>query len=261
MLVSGAGAYQEMDYAGENVQQPDVHSTPAQRGAGMKAPGEVGLWLRWVLANAAAEAAGLGITALVGISVFSSFGEETGILVTLVLAALAVAAGTLVEGTVVGTAQWLVLRDPLPGMRWRTWVVATAAGAFVAWTLGMVPSTVFSLGAEPAGGSASPEPGDLTILGLAFLMGLVLGPVLGFAQWLALRRFVGSAALWMPANALAWAFGMVVIFTGIDLATSGSFGPGTVIILAATLACAGAVVGAIHGLVLVWMLRTRKGSG
>lgn len=158
------------------------------------------------------------------------------------------------EGTVVGTAQWLVLRRPLPGMSWKSCAVATGAGALAAWILGMVPSTVLSLGADTSGG-ATAEPSDAVVFGLAFLMGLVLGPVLGFAQWLALRRFVARAALWMLANALAWAVGMVVIFAGIDPATSGGFGPGTVAILAATLFCAGAAVGAIHGLALVWLLR------
>ena len=102
--------------------------------------------------------------------------------------------------------------------------------------------------------------GNTVVLALAFLMGLVLGPVLGFAQWLVLRRFVSHAALWMPANAFAWAFGMVVIFAGIDPAISGGFGLRSVAILALTLACAGAVVGAIHGLPLVWLLRSPRMS-
>jgi hypothetical protein len=71
------------------------------------------LWLRWVLANAVGEAIGLGITVLVGTAAISTGGESSGVLATLGLAALAVLAGTLGEGTVVGTAQWLVLRRPL----------------------------------------------------------------------------------------------------------------------------------------------------
>ena len=95
-------------------------------------------------------------------------------------------------------------------------------------------------------------------------MGLVLGPVLGFAQWLALRRYVRGAALWMPANALAWAFGMVVIFVGIDPAFDDGFGVRSVAILVFTLALAGAVVGAVHGLALVRLLhsvRLERGDG
>jgi hypothetical protein len=225
-------------------------------GGRKRAGGEVSLWLRWVFANAVGEALGLGTTALIGAAIVSSLGEGTSVLATLALAAVAVLAGTLVEGAVVGTAQWWVLRGPLPGIRWRTWAVGTSAGAFIAWLLGMIPSTVLSLGADSGGAGAAPaEPSNTVVLALAFLMGLVLGPVLGFAQWLVLRRFVSHAALWMPANAFAWAFGMVVIFAGIDPAISGGFGFLSVAIIALTLACAGAVVGAIHGLALVWLLQ------
>jgi hypothetical protein len=76
--------------------------------------------------------------------------------------------------------------------------------------------------------------------------------------WLVLRRFVSHAALWMPANALAWEFGMAVIFASIDPAISGGFGLLSDVILGLTLACAGAVVGAIHGLALVWLLRSSE---
>jgi hypothetical protein len=201
---------------------------------------------------------GLGLTALVGAVAISSVGEGSGALATVGMAALAVAAGTLVEGTAVGTAQWLVLRRALPRMPWSTWAAATGAGAFLAWTLGMIPSTVMSLGSGSGGGGAQAEPSEVFVYGLAFLMGLALGPVLGFAQWLALRRHVRVAALWMPANALAWAFGMAVIFVGIGPALGGGFGLGSVAILLFTLACAGAVVGAIHGLALVLLLRPAR---
>ena len=218
------------------------------------------IWLRWVLANTIGEAAGLGLTALVGAVVIFSGGEGSGVLTTLGIAVLAVLAGTLVEGTVVGTAQWSVLRRPLPRMRWRTWAVATGTGALLAWTLGMIPSTVMSLGAGSGGGGAQAEPSATPVYGLAFLMGLVLGPILGLAQWLAQRRHVRGAVLWMPANALAWAFGMVVIFVGIDPAIGGGFGVRSVAILVITLACAGAVVGAIYGLALVRLLRSARSS-
>lgn len=215
-----------------------------------------GLWLKWVFANALGEALGLGGTALIWALSMLYAGEWTGLFAIFILAAFSVLAGTLIEGTVVGTAQWLILRNPLPRMRWRTWVLATGAGAFLAWTLGVVPSTLLSPG---SGGGVSPaEPGEATVLGLAFLMGLALGPVLGVAQWLVLRRFVRRAALWVPANALAWACGMVVIFAGIDLALGGGFRPSVVPILALTLACAGALVGAVHGLALVWLLRPAR---
>jgi hypothetical protein len=144
------------------------------------ASAEASLWLRWVLANAVGEATGLGGAILLGATGVRYLGEGTGFLAAIVLALLAVIAGTLIEGTVVGTAQWLVLKGPLPLMRWRMWVLATGAGAFLAWTLGMVPSTLLSLGSGE--GAPPAEPAEAAVLGLAFLMGLVLGPVLGLAQ-------------------------------------------------------------------------------
>ncbi|MEW6637543.1 MAG: hypothetical protein AB1425_12115 [Actinomycetota bacterium] len=217
---------------------------------------ETTLWLRWVLANSLAETVGLGSAFGVGLVLFPYL-QAPGALVALATASIAVLAGTLIEGTVVGTAQWLVLRRPLPGMRWRAWVVATAAGAFVAWTLGMLPGTLMS--ANPGtGGTEAAEPGEAVVLALAALMGLVAGAILGTPQWFVLRRYVPRAALWVPANALAWAPGMVLAFVAADFSFSGDVGTVTVVLAVATLAAIGAVVGAIHGAVLLWLLRNRR---
>jgi len=112
----------------------------------------VGLWLRWVMANSLAETVGLGAAFGIG-AILLPYLSAPGILAAIATVAIAVLAGTLIEGTVVGTAQWLVLRRPLPRMKWWAWVLATAAGAFVAWTLGMLPTTLISVGSE-AGDSA-----------------------------------------------------------------------------------------------------------
>jgi hypothetical protein len=99
---------------------------------------------------------------------------------------------------------------------------------------------------------------------LAVLSGtLVEGTVVGTAQWLVLRRYVRGSALWMPANAVVWALGMVVIFARIDPAMDSGLGLRAVGILTFTLLSAGAVVGAIHGLALVRLLhsvRLARGS-
>ena len=73
----------------------------------------VGLWLRWVLANSIAETVGLGAAFEIGVILFPYL-NAPGALVALITVSVAVLAGTLIEGTVVGTAQWLVLRGPLP---------------------------------------------------------------------------------------------------------------------------------------------------
>lgn len=215
----------------------------------------VGLWTRWVVANSAAETVGLGATLGIGVILFPYL-SAPGLLIALATAGAAVLAGTLVEGVVVGTAQWLVLHRPFPTMNWRAWVVATAIGAFIAWTLGMLPSTLLSASSE-TGGSAPTEPSTAVVYGLAALLGLVAGAILATPQWVVLRRHVRRAAWWIPANAVAWAPGMVLAFVGADLIFSASIGVSTIVLAIATLAAIGALVGAIHGLALVWLVRLR----
>ncbi len=222
--------------------------------------GGVGLWVRWVLANSLAETLGLGAAFGIGALLFPYL-SAPGVLIALATVAVAVMAGTLIEGTVVGTAQWLVLRRPFPGMRWRAWVLATAAGAFIAWTSGMLPTTLLSAGSDESGGSTPSEPSEAMVYALAALMGLVAGTILGTPQWLVLRRHVRRAAIWIAANALAWVPGMVLAFVAADFIYSAGIRMTTIVLAIATLVAIGAAVGAIHGLALVWLVRRRLTAG
>jgi hypothetical protein len=212
------------------------------------------LWFQWILANTVAETVGLGGTLLIGILLLSNAEKTVGVAAA---AALAVLAGTLIEGTVVGTMQWLVLRHPLKSMRWRSWALATALGAFVAWTLGMIPSTFFLPGAD-AGTTSSVQMSDLMIYALAAVMGLALGAILGVPQWLVLRRYVQKAGWWVLANALAWLLGMVVVFIGTSFIPAGAIALQVALLLLLFIVAAGATVGAVHGLALIWLLRSRR---
>ncbi len=212
------------------------------------------VWFQWILANAVGETVGLGGTLLVGGLLLLNAQKTVGIVPA---AALAVLAGTFIEGIVVGTAQWLVLRQPLKSMRWRAWVLATALGAFMAWTLGMRPSTFMFTGAD-TGGAAPAQMSDLMVYTLAAVMGFVLGPILGVPQWLVLRRYVLKAGWWVLANALAWMVGMVVVFVGTSFIAPEGITLSVAPMLLLFLFAAGAAVGAVHGLVLIWLLRSRR---
>ena len=218
------------------------------------APWDWKTWWQWIAANAISETIGLGGTLLIGILLLANAEQTIG---TILAAVLAVAAGTLIEGSFVGTAQWLVLRRPLREIRWRTWVVATALGACVAWTIGMIPSTfMFNGSNSETGGPGAMS--DLMIYALAAGMGLVLGSILGLPQWLALRRHLLKAAWWVPANALAWMLGMVVIFIGTNFIPASGFTWQVAMLLLLFVVAAGAVVGAVHGLFLIWLLHRMK---
>jgi hypothetical protein len=151
------------------------------------------------------------------------------------------------EGIAVGLAQWWVLGRCVPALTRRVWVVATILGAIVAWAMGM---TLGTLAGDLIGSGASTA---------ALLVGAALGPVvgalLGGAQWLALRHHVPHAGWWVLANALAWTAGMAVIFAATGIVQESTPVGVVAITWAVSGILAGVVVAAIHGLVLVWLLR------
>lgn len=91
-------------------------------------------------------------------------------------------------------------------------------------------------------------------------MGFVLGPILGVPQWLVLRRYLPKAGWWVLANALAWMCGMVVVFMGTNLIPPEGITLSVALMLLLFLVAAGAVVGAVHGLVLIWLLHSAHKS-
>ncbi|HSK65562.1 MAG TPA: hypothetical protein VK888_01430 [Anaerolineales bacterium] len=208
------------------------------------------LWARWTLANALSEMLGLGLTfAITGLFI-TTVGEGSTIGSILLSFMVAVLSGA-VEATVVGLAQWWAMRPRFPSIGRLEWWRGTFIGALVAYVLGYLPSTIMSLGEAAASSGPVEEPAQWVVLLLAAGMGAVGGAVLSFAQWLVLRRKVRRAGLWIPANMLAWTFGMPVIFWGIDLVFNMPVLWQSVLIMAGTLFAAGAVVGGIHGLFLI----------
>jgi hypothetical protein len=203
-------------------------------------------WLQWVVANLLGEFVGLGLVGLIGYAMVAVFGEPNAFFQALAFAIVAVALGAL-EGSIVGYAQFLVIRRRLPQLR--AWVAATILGAVIAWTLGVLPSTLMSLNA-PAATEPPPEISDALQLLLAIPLGLVAGAILGVPQWRVLRRYVSRAGWWVLANALAWAAGMPLVFVAAGVRPEGS----GLWAVPLGLAAAGAVVGAIHGGFLVRLL-------
>lgn len=208
------------------------------------------LWSAWVAANALGEALGLGAIALLA----SLLAPQLAALPPLPSLLLMLALGAF-EGCAVGVAQAAVLRRPVPALRVGTWVVATVLGALAAWLLGMLPRTIMHLAAaSDAAGAPPPQLGATTKLLLAAALGGVAGPVLALFQWRVLRRHLAGAGLWMLVHALAWMAGMPLIFRTVRQVV---LHPGAAAALQGVLllAAAGAVVGAIHGVGLLWLLR------
>jgi len=208
------------------------------------------LWLRWTAANALGEMIGLGLTFAITGWFVSTLGNQqttTGILLSFVFA---VTSGA-VEATIVGLAQWWAMHPWFPSIERLAWWRGTLIGALIAYMLGYLPSTLMSMGEATVSTVPVAEPPQWIVMLLAAGMGAVGGAVLSFAQWLVMRGKVKRAGLWIPANMLAWAFGMPVIFWGIDLAFKMSALWQSVLVMAAALLAAGIAVGGIHGWFLV----------
>jgi hypothetical protein len=221
----------------------------------------------WILANAIAEGIGLGGTLLLAHFVLGNLeAARPGIASMLLSALLAVALGTVLEGALVGWAQGQVLAARLPGVTLGAWTLATSIGACIAWTLGMLPSTLAGL-MEPAAATTPAVPSGpptwvMTLVAAG--MGLVLGPILALPQWRVLRPFAPRAWRWIAANAAAWGIGMVVIFSGMPHVPWHEDAASIAAAIVITCTLAGAAVGAVHGAVLQRMLvetETPAGSG
>jgi hypothetical protein len=98
-----------------------------------------------------------------------------------------------------------VLRDALPGLRVRAFVVATSVAAGVAYAGAMLPAAW-----QPAF-EGLPVP---ALVLLAAVGGGVLLASIGTGQWLVLREVVPRSASWVLTSALAWLAGLGV-FLGV----------------------------------------------
>jgi hypothetical protein len=154
------------------------------------------VWTRWVLWTTAAEVAGFVAPAVAGVTT----AERNGAVQYVPL----VAAG-LVEGAALGAGQAHVLRDVLPGLRVRAFVVATSVAAAVAYAVAMLPAAWPDLVAG--------LPGVLLVL-LVVAGGVVMLASIGTGQWLVLREALPRSASWVLTTALAWLAGLGV-FLGV----------------------------------------------
>ena len=217
------------------------------------------LYLRWIAVNALGELFGLGLTLGLGFWIIYSFINVGGVAGVLLSFAVAVGSG-VIEAAIVGLLQWWAMHPWFPAISRLRWWLGTLGGALTAYVLGYLPSTLMDLGQATAPVEQAPmvEPPQWLVLLLAAGLGAVAGAVLSFAQWLPMRGVVKGAKIWIPANMLAWAAGMPLIFLGIDLANRGQPLWQTLGIMALVLAVTGAVVGTIHGAFLVRLARGLK---
>jgi hypothetical protein len=156
------------------------------------------LWRRWVLAFTLGELIGFGgIPALGGALAFWVTDSVDAVPRSLLLYSVAVLGG-LGEGAVLAWFQTRVLREYLPGLNVRRWIVVTALAAAFAWACGMLAPTLDDL-------IELSTPAQITIWVPASV--LILFSI-GSAQAWVLRGVVEFPHRWITANLLGWLAGL-----------------------------------------------------
>ncbi|WP_328532408.1 hypothetical protein OG935_04850 [Nocardia cyriacigeorgica] len=197
------------------------------------------LWRRWLLAVTIGEVLGFlfpSVTAVVA-----------GPIDEPLAAATLVAAGTI-EGGVLGWFQASVLHEALPRLDKRRWILATAFGAAIAWTVAL--TMIMSEGFQ-----RWPTAAAIPALTAGVV---VIVCCLGVAQWFVLRDHLVGAGGWIGATALAWVVGLSV-FTAV---TSPLWQPDQPTWLVLAIGLAGgclmaAAMAGVTGSFLVWLLRAQ----
>ena len=147
---------------------------------------------RWVAIVTVGESLGFAGPAGVGALLFD---EASVVFVPTLLAA------GLVEGALLGGAQWLVLRSELPRLGLGRWAGSTAVGAALAYAVGLLPSTLYETW------SGWPVVAQVMFF---VAVGAPLLVIIGTAQWVELRRHVPRAQRWIVGTAGAWAAALTV---------------------------------------------------
>jgi len=191
-----------------------------------------GFWLGWVLASTMGVVVGSIMVLVIGLLIYGLLEELIGSAGTDIL--FESGGPWLVMGIMlgigVGILQWLVLRRRVSGVGW--WVLASAAGGY-----GILQAGFQGLSESLSFGAL------LSFTGVVALGGAVTGTL----QWLVLRGQVSRAGWWVLASTVGW---------GLVGAVLGAFpwGVGDTDALVA-LVVTGAVLGAVTGGALVWLLR------
>jgi hypothetical protein len=212
----------------------------------MRTTGAIGV--RWVLACALAETIGMAAAASAA-RIGNDLADGDGTWGRW-LALVVVVGGGLVEGAALGLLQGAVLASRWPSLSRARFLVATMAVAGIGWAAASAPSVLAGDSHEGSGPALG-----LVVLG-ALGIGVVLGPVLGAAQAVALHGAVGHPWHWVSANLAAWPPAMALIFVGASTAGAGW----STLAVAGYGAVTGALAGGVLGLVSAGWLGSLDGQ-
>ncbi|MBX9851735.1 MAG: hypothetical protein K2X86_08255 [Cytophagaceae bacterium] len=171
-------------------------------------------FIRWVFYCAAGEFLGIAAASAIVFGINNSIREpETFVQKSIVLCSMMIAGA--IEGFLLGSFQWKVLKEKIPILPWREWTGYTVLVATMGWFLGMMPSLLFYDNSTPDSNIDHSNPIIFALLSV--LIGLGIGSVFGCFQWFSLRKYIPKAHRWIADNGVGWAFGIGWIYLASSL--------------------------------------------
>jgi hypothetical protein len=208
------------------------------------------LFLNWLLVVSVGNCVSFAVPALVAVTMNILIGESGNSFTTFVPIGVMMLAGSI-EGVVLGFAQWLVLHHYLHKLTFWRWMLPTATAAVLAWGGGQAAFSLLS----PLFHANLNGPGALLMI--VSVLGVVLGVMMGCAQWLVLCHYIRAAGRWIVISTASWAMGMLIIFTGASFLPAETSIALLVSIDLVSFAVMGVIFATITGIALVRLLRPR----
>jgi hypothetical protein len=144
----------------------------------------------WIFTTTVGETLGFAVAAAIGGLLATTSAGTATVYITMVCAGA-------IEGALLGAGQALALRRSGAGIPTAPWILRTSLAAAVAWSIGMLPSTLAPL-----------DWNDPVVMAVLVVGALVLLSSIPLAQVGLLRRAARPAWPWVPLNLAAWALGI-----------------------------------------------------
>ncbi len=198
----------------------------------------------WILNCGVGELAGMAAAAALYLLGWFMVGQSFVGLHGLVMLLILLITG-VIEGSIAGYFQWTVLSRRFPNLPLNRWMKATAWGTAAGCFLSSLPMLQMANYFQN-----HPSDFGMAKLLLVGLIGMVLGGVIGLAQWWELKKCSLQSGYFILANALAWPVAVGFLYWGAtkvvcNLPTEIIFSLGSVFGL-----CSGIVFGLISGMFL-----------
>lgn len=168
------------------------------------------IWLRWLINSTIGQFLAVVLAVALARWYYIHYGEPGKISGKIIFLSVMLLAGVL-QGTIIAVFQWPIIKSKFDKLPLHKWWRATVSVTLLIWFIGMLPALYVPL--DPAINKPEVLPLPRTIMMISAILGMAIGFLFGWFQWLPLRRYASNAGRWIWTTALSWTAGNV--WTGV----------------------------------------------